>query len=54
MKILLIQLFAIVSILGTQVSGYPQERLISGESRFSCAFNFTEFIIDFFAYWDTI
>lgn len=29
MKILLIQLFAVVSVLGTQVSGYPQERTTS-------------------------
>ena len=31
MKILLIQLFAVVSVLGTQVSGYPQERLMPGK-----------------------
>ncbi|XP_051163655.1 uncharacterized protein LOC127283045 [Leptopilina boulardi] len=29
MKILLLQLFAVVSVLGTQVSGYPQERSTS-------------------------
>lgn len=31
MKILIIQLFAVISVLGTQVSGYPQERLMPGE-----------------------